>query len=259
MSKQIAPASSAPKFAFTLTDAKGNVTNYVADEPMNEGQIGQILGTAVKTAGSYRLAALSFLRWVYSNPALDGYRFGEANAADKDEGKVSNLYKQAVRKAEDNVVAQMVAEGSLKLPKGAKDNKAIDEFLSGLRADSNYSNAKNTTNKYVAFVAPNVLDGGFIVPIEVQRARIQEALPKKEADKSFSAMFKAIEEKMNGGTIDEADAVDSLVIARALYSTLDGIVRGMAEDATSARSGVDVAANAALAKAAQSSAVKTAA
>lgn len=248
MSKQTnAPA---PAFAFTLTDAKGNVTQIAAESPMAESQIGSVLGQTVKTAGTFRLAALSFLRWVYSNPAMDGYRFGEPNAADKADGKVSNLYKAAVRKAEDNVVAQMVAEGTLKLPKGAKDNKAIDEFLSGLRADSNYSNAKNTTNKYVAFCASNVLDGGFIVPIEVQRARLAEALPKKEQDKSFLAMFKAIEEKMNGGAIDEDDAVESLVVARLLHETLAGIVKDLAQSATEARTGVDVAANAAIAKAA---------
>lgn len=248
MAKTISNAS--PSFQFSLTDAKGNVTNIAADAPMSEAQIGSILGTSVRTAGSYRLAALSFLRWVYSHPAMDGYRFGEANAADLAEGKVSNLYKQAVRKAEDGVVSLMVSEGTLKLPKGAKDNKAMDEFLSGLRADSNYSNAKNTTNKYVAFVAPNVLDAGFIVPIEIQRARLVDALPKKESDKSFAAMFKAIEEKMNGGTIDEDDAVDSLAIARSLFQTLEGIVSQMAITRTEALNGVDVAANAAIAKAA---------
>lgn len=254
MSKKTPVASASAAFVFTLTDAKGNTTNIEAQAPMDEAAIGRVLGTAVRTAGSYRLAALSFLRWVYSSPALDTYRCGETNACDKEDGKTSNLFKAAVRKAEDQAVAMLVSNGSLKL----KDNKAVDEFLSGLRADSNYSNAKNTTNKYVAFVSQNVTDQGFIVPIEVQRARIAEALPKKESDKSIAAMFKAIEERMGAVTIDEDDAVDSLVIARALFQTLEGIVKGMAVTATEVRTGVDVAANAALAKAAAGS-VKVAA
>jgi len=250
MSKQ---SSATAGFVFSLTDKQGNITNYAAEQPMAESNIGSVLGNAVKTAGSFRLAALSFLRWVYSHPQLDTYRHGESNACNAADGKVSANFKAAVRKAEDAVIAHMVAEGTLKLPKGAKDNDAINNFAKELRADSNYSNAKNTTNKYVAFCAANVLDNGYVVPIEVQRARIKDALPVAEQDKSFAAMFRAIKEKMDGGTIDEDDAVDSLAIARELYQTLDAVVRGMAETATAARSGVDVAANAALEKAAASS------
>ena len=233
-------------------DKTGKVDDAVvfkAEPALEHGALGRVLGQTIKTAGTFRAAACSFLALVYACPRLDGYR----GNGDRATGILSKEFKASVRDAEALVVDQLVEEGALKLPKGnAEEHKQA--WLSGLRDDKNYSNAKNTTNKYFALVGMNcVTMAGILVPVPVMQAEIAAVVAKRATDSSFAAMFRAIREKMDGGTIDEDDAVDSLAYARELYETLNGIVNGIAADATAARSGVDVAANAAAEKAAQSS------
>lgn len=252
MSKKINVLADGSFQIVNTNDKTGKVDDAVtfkAEPALEHGQLGRVLGQSVKTAGTFRAAACSFLALVYGHSRLDGYR----GKGDRDTGILSKEFKASVRDAEAAVVAQLVEEGAIKLPKGNEEEQ-LQAFLSGLRDDKNYSNAKNTTNKYFALVGNNCVTGhGVLVPVPVMQAEIANVVKKREVDNSFAAMFRAIREKMDGGTIDETDAIDSLALARELFQCLDGIVNGIAADATAARSGVDVAANAALEKAAATS------
>lgn len=249
MSKKINVLADGSFQIINTNDKTGKVDDAVtfkAEPALEHGALGRVLGQTVKTAGTFRAAACSFLALVYACPVLDGYR----GKGDRETGALSKEFKASVRKAEDIIVAQLVEEGSIKLGKG-NEEEMMQAFLSGLRDDKNYSNAKNTTNKYFALVGQNCVTGhGVLVPVPVMQAEIANVVAKRVPDSSYAAMFRAIREKMDGGTIDETDAVDSLAIARELFECLQGIVGDMATTATAVRSGVDVAANAAIEKAA---------
>lgn len=252
MSKKINVLADGSFQIINTNDKTGKVDDAVtfkAEPALEHGQLGRVLGQTVKTAGTFRAAACSFLALVYGHQKLDGYR----GKGDKETGILSKEFKASVRDAEAAIVSQLVEEGAIKLPKGNEEEQ-LQAFLSGLRDDKNYSNAKNTTNKYFALVGNNCVTGhGVLVPVPVMQAQIAEVVTKRAADTSFAAMFRAIREKMDGGTIDEDDAVDSLALARELYETLKGVCGDMAKSATDVRSGVDVAANKAIEAAAASS------
>lgn len=249
MSKQINILANGDFQIINTNDKTGKVDEAVtfkAEPALANAQLGRILNQTIKTAGTFRAACSTFLALVYASPRLDGYR----GKGDRDTGILSKEFKASVRDAEALAVEQLIEEGAIKLPKGNQEEH-LQAFLSGLRDDKNYSNAKNTTNKYFALCgAMPVTSGGVLVPFPVMQAEIAAVVKRAPVDSSFAAMFRAIREKMDGGTIDEDDAVDSLAYARELYETLNGIVNGIAADATAARSGVDNAANAALEKAA---------
>ena len=187
--------------------------------------MGKVLSTAVKAHGAYRVAALTFLGLVYQQQCLNGF----AGSADKATGKVSTEFKAAVRDAETSAVKQLAAEGVFKF----KDEPALQEFLSTLRDDKNYSNAKVTTNRYFGIVGDIcVTQSGFVVPVPVMQARIKDVLPVEEKDDSIAGMLRAVHEKMAKITIESGDAIDSLSLVNALRSTLEGIVTFNAEVAT---------------------------
>lgn len=249
MSKKINVLADGSFQIINTNDKTGKVDDAVtfkAEPALEHGQLGRVLGQTVKTAGTFRNAACSFLALVYACPKLDGYR----GKGDKETGILSKEFKASVRDAEAIVVEQLIEEGAIKLPKGNEEEQ-LQAFLSGLRDDKNYSNAKNTTNKYFALVGNNCVNGhNVLVPVPVMQAEIAMVVKRREVDSSFAAMFRAIREKMDGGTIDEDDAVDSLALARELHECLAGIVGSMAQAATDVRSGVDVQANAFIEKAA---------
>lgn len=224
-----------------------------ADKVLEPSAIGSVIGQQVKTHGAVRLGWLSFLSLVLASPRLDGFK----GTADRATGKVSNEFKAAVRDAESDAVRQLVTDNAIKLPvvKGDNDELRLQRFLSTLRDDKNYSNAKVTANKYFALVGHNVVtDGGYIVPVPVMQAAIAAIVDKVETDKSVAGKLKAIEDFMADSTISAEDAVDSLAVLNRLLTTMVGINRNYAEMATAVRSNpelpVDAAASAALAKAA---------
>lgn len=223
----VEPSADSSLYVITTTSDKGAVKQEsVKAEPiMAVGQMARVLSTAVKAHGAYRNAALTFLGLVYTQQCLNGF----AASADKATGKVSSEFKAAVRDAETATVKQLVTDGVLKL----KDEPAIQEFLSVLRDDKNYSNAKVTTNRYFGIVGSNcVTQSGYVVPVPVMQAHIRDALPVEQKDDSIAGMLRAIAEKMDKITIGTDDAIDSLSLANALRSTLEGIVNYNNEVAT---------------------------
>lgn len=224
------------QFRLTKTDDKsGKVLDSVvehADKALAGQQLGQILSHTVKGASTRRAAFCSFLGLVYASPRLDGFK----GTGDKTTGKLSPEFKAAVRDVESDVVKTLVADGSVKLPKMGNPEENMQAFLSGLRDDKNYSNAKNTTNKYFALCGMNcVTSGGFVVPVPVMQAQLSDTVEREAPDTSISGKLKAVEEALTGVTIDAADAIDSLAAAKRLTATLEGVVKYYAELATAQR------------------------
>lgn len=238
------------QFRLTKTDDKsGKVLDSVvehADKALAGQQLGQILSHTVKGASTRRAAFCSFLGLVYGSPRLDGFK----GTGDKKTGKLSPEFKAAVRDVESDVVKTLVAEGSVKLPKTGNPEENMQAFLSGLRDDKNYSNAKNTTNKYFALCGMScVTSGGFVVPVPVMQAQLADTIEREAPDTSISGKLKAVEEALTGVTIDAADAIDSLAAAKRLTATLEGVVKYYAELATAQRhvkQGVDEQAQSAI-------------
>lgn len=223
-----------------------------ADKVLAPTAIGSIIGQQVKTHGAVRLGWLSFLSLVLASTRLDGFK----GTADRATGKVSNEFKAAVRDAESDAVRQLVADNAVKLPvvKGGNEELRLQRFLSTLRDDKNYSNAKVTANKYFALVGHNVVtESGYIVPVPVMQAAIAAVVEKEPTDKTVAAKLKAIELFLSENTLDADDAVDSLAVLNRLLTTVIGVNKHYAEMATAVRSNpdlpVDAAASAALAKA----------
>lgn len=230
MKVEIQPSNDGSMYAIVTTNDKGAVKSesIKAEEAMDHKQVGRMLQNNVRTHGAQRLAALSFLGLVYQQQCLDGF----GGQGDKTTGTVSLAFKAAVRDAETAAVKQLVTEGAVKLA-GKGGEPELQEFLRVLRDDKNYSNAKVTTNKYFAFCATScVTQGGYVVPVPVMQARIKDALPSVEKDDSVAGALRAIMEKMDKITIESGDAIDSLSVCRALFSTLEGIVKHNNEVAT---------------------------
>lgn len=228
-----------------------------AERVLDPKAIGTAIGQQVKTHGAVRLGWLSFLSLVLASPRLDGFK----GTADRTTGKVSNEFKAAVRDAESDAVRQLVADNAVKLPviKGDNDELRLQRFLSTLRDDKNYSNAKVTANKYFALVGHNVVtEGGYVVPVPVMQAAIAAIVDKVPTDKSVAAKLKAIEEWLADNTLDADDAVDSMAALNRLAGIVMGINKHYAEMASAVRSGpgmpIDAAASATLAQAAQTEA-----
>lgn len=248
MSVQIQQKSESSFVIVKTNDKTGKVDDSVelhASKVLEGKAIGQIISAVVKSAGTRRDAWLSFLARVYTMPTLKGYK----GTGDRTTGKVSKEFKEAVRNAERMATLELVNAGELKLPKGDAE-QVLQEFLSGLRDDKNYSNVKVTANRFFALVGSNVVTpASYLIPVEVMKARIDEVVDKPEEDKSITGMLKAVETKLADVTIDSADAIDALAATKRLLSTLDGICNKYAELATAGRMGVDNAANAAIEKA----------
>jgi len=224
------------QYRITKTDDKtGKVQDSViehADKALEGAQLGSVLTQTVKAAGTRRAAFCSFLGQIYSSPRLDGFR----GTGDRKTGKLTPEFKAAVRSVEEDVVKELVGEGSIKLPRGVNPEESMQAFLSGLRDDKNYSNAKNTTNKYFALLgAKCVTASGFVVPVPVMQAELAELIERAAPDTSVASKLRAIEEFMGKGTIDSEDAVNSLALAKTLVGTLEGIVKYYAELATNQR------------------------
>lgn len=247
------------QFRLTKTDDKtGKVLDSVvehADKALEGSALGTILSHTVKAAGTRRAAFCSFLGLVYASPRLDGFK----GTGDVTTGKLSAEFKAAVRDVESDVVKALVAEGSIKLAKSGNAEENMQTFLSGLRDDKNYSNAKNTTNKYFAFCGMScVTTSGFVVPVPVMQATLADTIEREAPDTSVSGKMKAIEEQLAATTIDAIDAIDALASAKRLLSTLEGVVKYYAELATAQRhTSVPDAANAALEMAKQPSTIGT--
>ena len=163
MSKQILITNDS-SYIIQNVDAKtGKVSDQVtlnASKCLEPKAMGQIIGQTIKTAGSRRDAWLSFLSVVFGSPRLDGFK----GQGDKKSGKVSKEFKAAVRDAEGDTIRAMVGDGSIKLGKGEAEAK-LQEFLSEVRADKNYSNVKVTASRYFAMVGANVVTkSGYLVP-----------------------------------------------------------------------------------------------
>jgi len=240
-------------FSITKTDDKsGKVLDTVKVEGsivMSPSQVGTVLAQVHRSAGTIRDGFLSFLTLVYASPRLDGFRL----SGDAATGKLSKEFKAAVRDAESDVVGQLVSDKSLKLPGKDADNVRIQAFLSTLRDDKNYSNVKNTTNKFVAFCMNNIAtESGHLIPVPYMQAMLAEAIDKADTDKSFSSKLRAIEEAIEGpASIDAVDCIDALAAAKRLVAKLTSVSEHYAEMATTnAALSVPDAAQAAIAKAA---------
>lgn len=208
-------------FSVTKMNKDGDpveTTTIHAEKPFDHKKVATILGTIVKSQGTARHAALSFLAEVYKHPVLDGFRL----QGDKSTGKVSKEYKAAVRSAEEAVVREMWKDGSLKL----KDEPAMQQWVGALREDKNYSNAKVTTSRFVAFVAESLITkDGYIIPIEIQKEQINEAIDRAPQDNSLSAKLQGISEFMGKVTLDDLNDIKaSLGLAKGIVATLEGIL-----------------------------------
>lgn len=224
-----------------------------ADKALAPKAVANIISQAVKSHGALRLGWLSFLSLVLAQQRLDGMK----GQGDRATGTVSKEFKAAVRDAEGATVQNLVESGDLKLPvvKGDNDELRLQRFLSSLRDDKNYSNAKVTAVKYFALVGKNVVtESGYIVPVPVMQAAIAEVVETKEKDNSIAAKLKEIEAFMSEHTISAEDAVECMAVLNRLVPTVIGINKHYAEMATAVRSNpdlpVDAVASAALAKAA---------
>lgn len=229
------------QFRLTKTDNKtGKVLDSVvehADKALAGQQLGQILSQTVKSAGTRRAAFCSFLGLLYASSRLDGFK----GTGDIATGKLSAEFKAAVRDVESDVVKALVADGSVKLPKTGNPEENMQAFLSGLRDDKNYSNAKNTTNKYFALCGMScVTSSGYVVPVPVMQATLADTIEREAPDNSVTAKLRAIKELMDGATIDAVDCIDALHLAKELVSTLEGVAKYYAEMATAQRGNKDI-------------------
>jgi hypothetical protein len=202
---------------------------------------------------------LSLLGGVFSVKRLDGYK-GKADPAT---GKTSKEFKAAVRDAERDYFDGLRQEGLLKLPKHANgDEAAMQEFLSTIRDDKNYSNAKNTVSRYFAIVGSlNVTPTGYLVPVPFMQAAIENVLKDHrqptEAE-TYSGKVQAIVDELAKETNPSIEDIKRAEgIAKLLHATLKGIVDHVAAVATSegvpdaAAAAIETAKGKAPAKAAQ--------
>lgn len=229
------------QFRLTKTDDKtGKVLDSVvehADKAMSGQALGQVLSHTIKGASTRRAAFCSFLGLIYASSRLDGFK----GTGDTKTGKLSSEFKAAVRDVESDIVKALIADGSVKLPKTGNAEENMQAFLSGLRDDKNYSNAKNTTNKFFALCGLScVTSGGYVVPVPVMQAQLSDLIEREAPDSSVTGKLKAIMEFMSKGTIDAVDCIDALHLSKELVKTLEGIAQHYAELATAQRGNKDI-------------------
>lgn len=221
-----------PQGQFTLTtvDAKtgkvGDAVTVQASKALENKALGQIVSATIKAATTRRDAWLSLLGLVFAQPRLDGFK----GQGDKTTGKVSKEFKAAVRDAEGETIRALVEDGSIKLPKGDPETM-MQQFLSGLRDDKNYSNVKVTANRYFALVGANVVtSSGYLMPVEVMQAEITAVCDKPATDNSVASKLRAVLELLD--EISSDDVIDSLSLCNTLRSKLEELRDKNAEIAT---------------------------
>lgn len=211
---------------------KESEETFNADKALEDAAIGRSIMAAVRSAPSARIAWLSFLGKVYASKRMDGY----IGSGDKTEGKISKEFKAAVREAESDAIRGLVAAGAMKLP-GSKDQteeQKLQSFLSELREDKNYSNAKSHTSRYVAFVGKNIVtESGYIVPVPVQKTAIDEVLNVQPKEKSMSRhLTEAMKFLEEHAKLTAEDATESLSLVNLMRIKLQNLVDEYAELAT---------------------------
>lgn len=221
------------------TGKVSDVEKYEGEQALNDKQTAIAIAQAVKNTPNMRRAWLSFLALVWDNPKLAGYR----GTGDVKSGKLSKEMKASVRTAEETCVQAMVTAGMLKLPRAASEEAALQQFLSTIRDDKNYSNAKNLVNRYMAFVGGPLVDGDVLTPAPYMQARIKEILdanaePETDALPPVSALLMKASEKLGEIEIGADDVATALSILKPMLATLEGIQRSMAEKATEVRGNV---------------------
>lgn len=230
------------KFGFVETNdktgKKGDQEILTADKVLAPNAIGQVLLAQVKGVSTRRAAFGSFLGMIYGNSRLDVFR----GQGDKTTGKMSAEFKGAVRDVESAVIDELIESGAIKVKKG--DEAAKQAFLSTLRDDSNYSNAKNTTNRYFSFVGSNcVTKSGYVVPFEFMRKQIAAVMERPAPDNTLNRrLMEAADFLAKNEAIEADDVGASIITLSSMLTTLQGIASHYSELATRAREGVDAAA-----------------
>lgn len=229
------------------TDGKiKDAVTIVAVEAQDEKTIGRLLMENVKKDGTYRAAHQSLLGMVLASPRMDGFR----GTGDKVTGKTSKEFKAAVRDAETNTIEEMVKTGSIRLAKSDNVQLALQEFLSCLRDNKNYSNIKSYCSQYYAICGHlPVTKSGRLVPQPVMVEEIKAAIHKEPVDKSIAGRLQGVIDALKGVTIDAEDAIKSLARAQELVAQLSPIVDDYAEKATVVRGNIAAAAKAVIASA----------
>lgn len=219
------------------TGKVSDVEKYEGEQALSDKQTASAIAQAVKNTPNMRRAWLSFLAIVWNNPKLDGYR----GTGDVKSGKLSKELKSSVRTAEELCVQAMVQNGMLKLPKASSDEAALQGFLSVIRDDKNYSNAKNLVNRYMAFVGGPLVEGEMLTPAPYMQARIKEVLDAnaEEAEDTLppvAALIAKAQQKFaeleNFGADDAAECLPRL---RRLLHDIEHVAAGMAQKATEVR------------------------
>lgn len=211
------------QWSIVKTDKKG--TETIIDrvdniEPMSDGQAVQVFQGMVAKLANKRQAAVSLLVSVlqYKRAEMEKH----IRAGDKKTGQLSDAIREEFRDAESAFFGQWLKKnhpghkGFIKgLPMSnergdpiVSENRAKDMqpdaivaerytyFLTQLRKDPSYSNAKNLVLRSVAFVGmPFTVgeDGAVsIVPPEVQKVMITAALELEEKDNSWETRFSTL-------------------------------------------------------------------
>ena len=228
---QITQANDGELFILKRVESNGKetVSTEHANKALDNKTTATNLNKHTRSFGQIRDTFLSLLSQIMASPKLDGYK----GKGDVTQGKLTALFKESMRSAEEAHFQLLLDKKLITLEKNDNPDEAFRLYVQTVRKDKNYEGLKATVSKYFVFCgALNVTPSGYLVPVAVMQEHIKNVLQLEPADQSINGQLNAVCEAMQKVTMTDDDVRNSLTTARMIVATLEGIKNHQAELAT---------------------------
>lgn len=216
-------------FKIERTDKAGKVSAQVenGNVMLEVAQCVRLVTGAIKGQQTMSDAWQSLIVRILDSRGLDEYR----GAGDRETGKTSTTFKDAIRKAEDAYFDQLAHDKVAGIPVSAEKR---NEMVKAMRNDNNYSNIRSTCAKYFAFVgALPVTQSGYLIPRPIMLEQIKGVLNVKPEDTSLRGRIVAMLPEVESCS-DDKELKAAIVAMNDLLAKAKARIDHIAEVATNA-------------------------
>lgn len=198
------------KIEKTAKDGKVSAVAFAGNKQLEVGQCVRLVLGSIKGQQTMSDAWQSLIVRIFDQRGLDEYK----GTGDRETGKTSTTFKDAIRKAEDSYFDQLAHDNVAGIPASAEKR---NEMVKTMRNDNNYSNIRSTCAKYFAFVgALPVTQSGYLIPRPVMLEQIKLVLNVTPEDTSLAGRMRAM--------LAEVDTLSDDKQLKAVMFTLQELV-----------------------------------
>ena len=241
--------------AVLFTDDKGNTETFDLIVPMAKNEIVGTLSKEITGRGDVTRACLTVMLEMLDSPRVDTYRGQTATG-----GKVPKELKKAVEEMEVSTFQPMFYaywDAKNKAPDAMDSTKSMahmgrraaqwDTFIGAQRDGGLYGNVKTYSLQYFAYFGklPCVYDGDKpqkekLMPTSAmaKAIAIAKAANITPGLTGIAKMLQEVKDALQKGTVTDADAQASFILATEVTSILKGMIDKIASDATAKAQGL---------------------